>query len=171
MPVAVPFATDPHLRFEEIRRLVSIYYDVTIQETLNYGRETAGSLSICLLCYVTLCVVAYLAFAYWKGGPWHSNGPLAKAKRVMFVIAHPDDECMFFGPVIMKLAQQKDCELHLLCLSKGENCEILHMMNCSKSRPLAYMSLSAQEIMARRVEDVRMNCGRAVASLASQIVM
>ena len=121
MPVAVPFAADPHLRFEEIRKLVSVYYDVTIQETLDYGRETAGSLSVGLLCYIVVCIAAYFTVAYWKARPWQSQGPLAKARRVMFVIAHPDDECMFFGPVIMKLAQQKDCELFLLCLSKGES--------------------------------------------------
>lgn len=115
----MPFASDPHLRFEEIRRLVSVYYDVTIQETINYGRETAGSLFAGLLFYVIFCVLLYLAVAYWKIVTWRSPQFLGSAKRVMFVIAHPDDECMFFGPVIMKLAQQRNCELYLLCLSKG----------------------------------------------------
>lgn len=120
MPISVPFASDPHLRFEEIRRLVSVYYDVTIKETINYGRETADSLFAGLLLYAIFCVLLYLAIVYWKVVPWRSHQLLGAAKRVMFVIAHPDDECMFFGPVIMKLAQQKNCELYLLCLSKGE---------------------------------------------------
>uniref|UniRef100_T1J5C2 N-acetylglucosaminylphosphatidylinositol deacetylase n=1 Tax=Strigamia maritima TaxID=126957 RepID=T1J5C2_STRMM len=38
--------------------------------------------------------------------------------RVLFVIAHPDDECMFFGPTVVQL-HHKGCELHLLCLSSG----------------------------------------------------
>lgn len=40
-------------------------------------------------------------------------------RRVLLVTAHPDDECMFFGPVIMKL-QQERCQIYLLCLSTGD---------------------------------------------------
>lgn len=40
-------------------------------------------------------------------------------RRVLLVTAHPDDECMFFGPVIMKLKQEK-CQIYLLCLSTGD---------------------------------------------------
>jgi len=39
-------------------------------------------------------------------------------RRVLFVIAHPDDECMFFGPTVVQLSR-RGCELHLLCLSAG----------------------------------------------------
>lgn len=39
-------------------------------------------------------------------------------RRALLVIAHPDDECMFFGPTVIGLLQQK-CELYLLCLSIG----------------------------------------------------
>lgn len=115
----MPFATDPHLRFDEIRRIVSVYYDVTIKETLNYGRETACSLLTGILCYAVFCVALYLLATYWQVLPWQSGTLLSTARRVMFVIAHPDDECMFFGPLIMKLAQKNDCEVYLLCLSKG----------------------------------------------------
>ncbi|KAM3963859.1 phosphatidylinositol glycan anchor biosynthesis class L [Aphomia sociella] len=40
------------------------------------------------------------------------------AKRVLLVIAHPDDECMFFGPTIFRLCEQ-GADVHLLCLSNG----------------------------------------------------
>lgn len=40
-------------------------------------------------------------------------------RRVLFVIAHPDDECMFFAPTILNLRQFGQYDLFLLCLSSG----------------------------------------------------
>lgn len=42
-----------------------------------------------------------------------------KKKRVLFLITKPSDECMFFGPSILRLA--KTCEIHLLSITKGKN--------------------------------------------------
>ncbi|EDW16055.1 uncharacterized protein Dmoj_GI10317 [Drosophila mojavensis] len=39
--------------------------------------------------------------------------------RVLLVIAHPDDECMFFGPLIYSLTQRDGCQVYVLCLSNG----------------------------------------------------
>ncbi|XP_072516610.1 N-acetylglucosaminyl-phosphatidylinositol de-N-acetylase [Salminus brasiliensis] len=38
--------------------------------------------------------------------------------RALLVTAHPDDECMFFAPSVLKLAQS-DASVRLLCLSSG----------------------------------------------------
>lgn len=40
-------------------------------------------------------------------------------KRVLFVTSHPDDECMFFGPLILALTKRLDCQPYVLCLSNG----------------------------------------------------
>lgn len=40
--------------------------------------------------------------------------------RVLLITAHPDDECMFFGPVIQKLSKMKDVQFYLMCLSVGK---------------------------------------------------
>ncbi|KAK3927048.1 Ribitol-5-phosphate xylosyltransferase 1 [Frankliniella fusca] len=106
-------------RLAAVRWIVSVYYDVTIKETLNYGKATASSLSTGFVLYVVLSIVFYSVATYWRVLPWQSRKLLSTARRVMFVIAHPDDECMFFGPVIMNLSQRSDCEVYLLCLSKG----------------------------------------------------
>ena len=45
--------------------------------------------------------------------------PEKEMQRNLFVTAHPDDECMFFGPVIYSLTQRKDTQVYLLCLSTG----------------------------------------------------
>ncbi|XP_046635319.1 probable N-acetylglucosaminyl-phosphatidylinositol de-N-acetylase [Daphnia pulicaria] len=52
-----------------------------------------------------------------------------KLSNVLFVIAHPDDECMFFGPAITALVQpslsdsssrkKKAKDIYILCLSDG----------------------------------------------------
>ncbi|XP_076867756.1 N-acetylglucosaminyl-phosphatidylinositol de-N-acetylase [Brachyhypopomus gauderio] len=41
--------------------------------------------------------------------------------RVLVVTAHPDDECMFFAPTVLKLVES-DALVHLLCLSTGNYC-------------------------------------------------
>jgi len=40
--------------------------------------------------------------------------------RVMFVTAHPDDECMFFAPTILTLTRSGQYDVFLLCLSSGD---------------------------------------------------
>jgi N-acetylglucosaminylphosphatidylinositol deacetylase len=39
--------------------------------------------------------------------------------RTLFVIAHPDDEAMFFAPTILFMHDRS--QLHLICLSSGNN--------------------------------------------------
>ncbi|XP_076035825.1 phosphatidylinositol glycan anchor biosynthesis class L [Oratosquilla oratoria] len=40
-------------------------------------------------------------------------------QRILIIIAHPDDECMFFGPTILHFTRDSNSEVYLLCLSKG----------------------------------------------------
>lgn len=44
---------------------------------------------------------------------------LSKQKTVLILTAHPDDECMFFGPVITALLS-KGVTVQVLCLSSGD---------------------------------------------------
>ncbi|KAI8044255.1 N-acetylglucosaminyl-phosphatidylinositol de-N-acetylase [Drosophila gunungcola] len=43
----------------------------------------------------------------------------ANMERVLLITAHPDDECMFFGPLIYSLTQRQGCQVYILCLSNG----------------------------------------------------
>jgi N-acetylglucosaminylphosphatidylinositol deacetylase len=48
-----------------------------------------------------------------------NKGPV----RVLVVTAHPDDECLFFGPTVRALLEEgphAPVALHLLCLSRGQ---------------------------------------------------
>uniref|UniRef100_A0A6A7G3D8 N-acetylglucosaminylphosphatidylinositol deacetylase n=1 Tax=Hirondellea gigas TaxID=1518452 RepID=A0A6A7G3D8_9CRUS len=49
-----------------------------------------------------------------------------RQRRVLFVIAHPDDECMFFGPTILHFTQKEKAMVFLICLTNGSynNAEI-----------------------------------------------
>lgn len=50
----------------------------------------------------------------------HLFGALTISKNdyIVIIIAHPDDETMFFSPLFTYL-HQRDAEVHLLCLSTG----------------------------------------------------
>lgn len=39
-------------------------------------------------------------------------------KNLLLVIAHPDDESMFFSPFLISLKERDDITVHVLCLSK-----------------------------------------------------
>lgn len=47
-----------------------------------------------------------------------SRDPDGVGIRALIVTAHPDDECMFFAPTIVRLAEF-NASVHLLCLSEG----------------------------------------------------
>lgn len=47
-------------------------------------------------------------------------------KRALLVVAHPDDECMFFAPTIRCLRQQ-GYTLSLVCLSNGNSAGLGHV--------------------------------------------
>uniref|UniRef100_A0A8C8YTD7 N-acetylglucosaminylphosphatidylinositol deacetylase n=1 Tax=Prolemur simus TaxID=1328070 RepID=A0A8C8YTD7_PROSS len=71
------------------------------------------------------CVVAaLLAWGFWV---WDSSertksqkqaGLLGAGRRTLLVIAHPDDEAMFFAPTVLGLARLKH-QVSLLCFSAG----------------------------------------------------
>lgn len=65
--------------------------------------------SVFILCYLFLCKLRRL----------RTRKRINAVRKALLVIAHPDDECMFFGPSVIGLLQQ-ECELYLLCLSIGD---------------------------------------------------
>ncbi|XP_042503549.1 N-acetylglucosaminyl-phosphatidylinositol de-N-acetylase-like isoform X2 [Macadamia integrifolia] len=65
----------------------------------------------------SLCIAIY-ACCFPPKDAFLCNGEVACKKNVLLVIAHPDDESMFFLPVIFYLTS-KGHNLHLLCMSTG----------------------------------------------------
>lgn len=51
--------------------------------------------------------------------------PYFNHSNILLVTAHPDDECMFFGPVLCNLTSKSlKNQVHVLCLSKGNETNI-----------------------------------------------
>lgn len=75
------------------------------------------------LVYIVVCLSLYhLVFRQRLslGFTLCTNVRFPSCRRVLVVTAHPDDECMFFGPTILSLAKRPNCTVYLLCLSNGE---------------------------------------------------
>uniref|UniRef100_A0A673B8M6 N-acetylglucosaminylphosphatidylinositol deacetylase n=1 Tax=Sphaeramia orbicularis TaxID=375764 RepID=A0A673B8M6_9TELE len=81
---------------------------------------------ILFIVYYILFIVYYILFIVYRTIKLFNNlqfkiswfGSAGAEVRVLVVTAHPDDECMFFGPSIIRLTEEK-AEVHLLCLSEG----------------------------------------------------
>lgn len=67
-----------------------------------------------VMIYFICGVVILIACLYARG----SNSKIFDHKTVMLATAHPDDECMFFGPTITALLNAGS-RVHILCLSTG----------------------------------------------------
>lgn len=68
---------------------------------------------------ILLVCLVLLIFQY----PWNHAGftkQLPKMERVLLLTAHPDDEVMFFGPVLLHMVKQIRSHFYILCLSAGK---------------------------------------------------
>ena len=60
---------------------------------------------------VVIVILYFIAFAYAKG--FESTKKFEK--NILFVLAHPDDECMFFTPTIRALKEKSNLYILVLC--------------------------------------------------------
>lgn len=84
---------------------------------LNYLEDTVEHLVLSCILYIILCILLYLLIITWKWLPFDRE--IRNSKRILFITAHPDDECMFFGPTILYYTRKKNCVVYLMCLSTG----------------------------------------------------
>lgn len=84
----------------------------------EYTREAVEHLILTVLIYCVLCVLLYVGIVRWRILEFRRD--VRNPKRVLLVIAHPDDECMFFGPTVLNFTGNRDCTLYVMCLSTGE---------------------------------------------------
>lgn len=90
------------------------------QSAVEHSISAVEHILWCILLYSALCLIIYwLIFQKWFQR-YRQPVQLPTCKRVLIVTAHPDDECMFFGPTIVSLSQRNDCHVYLLCLSNGK---------------------------------------------------
>jgi hypothetical protein len=87
---------------------------IKFSENIDLSKSTPSfplvAESTTLLGSFTLCIIDNASFG-------DSN--------ILLVTAHPDDECMFFGPVLCNLTSKSlKNQVHVLCLSKGNETNI-----------------------------------------------
>ncbi|KAI9481574.1 MAG: phosphatidylinositol glycan [Benjaminiella poitrasii] len=70
-----------------------------------------------VLISITL-ITTLLAYAYFSLSHFQKSLPFATS-NVLILTAHPDDECMFFGPTITSIRTMTKSRVHVLCLSIG----------------------------------------------------
>lgn len=104
--------------------LYGIYLKV-LTESLLYIRSFVLYISLWVFGYLCLSCVVYRKYA--RRLPTRTRGALG-AKRALIVIAHPDDECMFFGPTIYRLCEQ-GTDVYMLCLSDGKFIDLNSMFH------------------------------------------
>ncbi|KAK7087124.1 hypothetical protein V1264_021214 [Littorina saxatilis] len=72
-----------------------------------------------IVAHVVVCVVSYTT-AVLLGGRFKEHCLQKDAeRRVLLITAHPDDECMFFSPLLLHLTAERQVHVHVLCLTNG----------------------------------------------------
>lgn len=68
--------------------------------------------------FSSTCILSLLTYAYLSIAQFQEILPFS-TNNIVIVTAHPDDECMFFGPTITGLRTLTKSRIHVLCLSTG----------------------------------------------------
>ncbi|XP_075231281.1 phosphatidylinositol glycan anchor biosynthesis class L [Lycorma delicatula] len=105
------------LSLYEVIRTCLIFTCEIKDALLKYLRDTFKAFGNLIFIYLIICLLFYLFNA--KYAFTNVNKFIKNFRRVLIVTAHPDDECMFFGPFIINVLKNKDCKIFLLCLSNG----------------------------------------------------
>lgn len=99
---------------------ITHYANLFLRQTILYLKcieENQNVVCIVLILHIILCASLYFTLTNINRA---SRGALTTKDKILFVICHPDDECMFFGPAIVNLIKNENRNVFLLCLSYGE---------------------------------------------------
>ncbi|XP_066589660.1 N-acetylglucosaminyl-phosphatidylinositol de-N-acetylase [Prorops nasuta] len=103
---------------EAIRQYLQIQIKEIFHGWFYYLEEIFWQLMIAFVAYLCVCIFLYGILKKVNHKAWQLPGPPA---RILLVTAHPDDEVMFFGPLIYWITLSKTSEIYLLCFSMGGN--------------------------------------------------
>lgn len=119
---------------QDFRLTMKKYFFYVREESYKYFQESAQHLAIVIIFYVIFCFCFYhfLLKTYLD----QRVGKINPCKNVVFVISHPDDECMFFGPTIVTLTQKPGANVYILCLSRGKYFSPMYYYNALKIKIL-----------------------------------
>lgn len=101
--------------------LLQFWIYVAVDQIFSYFQwieENWSIVSLIIFIYMVICITLYFT-VYNAKDTNNVRSSLISKKRILFIISHPDDECMFFGPTVISLSRDKDKSVFLLCLSYG----------------------------------------------------
>lgn len=123
------FATGNQTDLSLHQLLEQLTFHTFYSRFVSSSAEALEHIVYACLVYFLVCLGIYkLTFLrstsrFWRLLKFVNNIRLPETKvwrRVLFVTSHPDDECMFFGPLIYSLAKRNGCQVYVLCLSNGK---------------------------------------------------
>ncbi|KAI3709847.1 hypothetical protein L2E82_39615 [Cichorium intybus] len=74
--------------------------------------------SVAVVWLASLCKILHASFYPYQSSFLNNNAGSFQKRNVLLVIAHPDDESMFFSPTINHLTSRGH-NMHILCMSTG----------------------------------------------------
>lgn len=85
--------------------------------------------------WYNLAVIPVIIFGFWMYTSQMTRSfPTLTGKRIVLLIAHPDDEAMFFAPALLSLSRPElGNHIKILCLSTGTSGQTLGMSIAKKS--------------------------------------
>ncbi|KAF7994965.1 hypothetical protein HCN44_004437 [Aphidius gifuensis] len=114
-----------------------------------YFREVSIQIVFGLISYIFVCIFVYLLLKKVNHEAWQLPGP---PSRLLLVTAHPDDEVMFFGPMIYWLNKQNKTNIYLLCFSQGgDKKRIQELWDCAKIMGIPHANVTI--IMSTELPD------------------
>lgn len=102
---------------------------------------------IIILNFVIIILLKLSIKAKEKFSAFFDNEENQKKKETLLVIAHPDDEVMFFGPTVGALIK-KGCKVRVLCLSNGNADSLGKIREVELEKVCKYLGVSECEIVA-----------------------
>lgn len=106
--------------------------------------------------YIALAQAPLFLIGLWLFTAMMTNTfPTLRGKRICLLIAHPDDEAMFFSPTLLALARPElQNRIFVLCLSSGDADGLGHIRKNELTRSALLLGIpSAEQVVV--VEDER----------------
>jgi len=97
--------------------------------------------------WLTVAQVPALILALWLFTAWMSQSfPTLQNKRILFLIAHPDDEAMFFAPTLQWLTRPElGNQVFILCFSSGDADGLGHIRKEELKKSALLLGLKSAE--------------------------
>eukprot|EP00897_Mesotaenium_endlicherianum_P004374 jgi/Mesen1/3965/ME000210S03206 len=111
--------------------------------------STSSGILLLLLGFIATCILAHppLAQLLTLGVKGKEASRLWRhQRRVLLLVAHPDDESMFFAPTLLASSALKISSLHILCLSSGNAYGLGHVRRQEMVAACSVLGVKAEDV-------------------------